>query len=188
MLFQRKLYEESIEVSAETVEESVEVVEVPTEIIEETAEIVKEESVVVAEEHIQVVEEVIETTEQLVQDEEIQVDQAEPVIQIEEFVEAPVVLSGEVKQSVTEAATPVNECVEESLTEQKNQEDLVPTYEVPEPPSPPVNRADSSTMKFFIGIVILVVLLCVGAVTLCIIRIYLTEYLHRQQRKLLMKR
>ena len=160
--------EESIEVSAETVEESVEVVEVPTEIIEETAEIVKEESVVVAEEHIQVVEEVIETTEQLVQDEEIQVDQAEPVIQIEEseqFVEAPVVLSGEVKQSVTEAATPVNECVEESLTEQKNQEDLVPTYEVPEPPSPPVNRADSSTMKFFIGIVILVVLLCVGAVT-----------------------
>lgn len=59
----------------------------------------------------------------------------------------------------------MNECVEESLTEQKNQEDLVPTYEVPEPPSPPVNRADSSTMKFFIGIVILVVLLCVGAVT-----------------------
>ena len=65
----------------------------------------------------------------------------------------------------TEATTPVNECVEESLTEQKNQEDLVPTYEVPESPSPPVNRADSSTMKFFIGIVILVVLLCVGAVT-----------------------
>jgi LysM repeat protein len=61
--------------------------------------------------------------------------------------------------------TPVNECVEEPLTEQKDQEDLVPTYEVPEPPSPPVNRADSSTMKFFIGIVILVVLLCVGAVT-----------------------
>ena len=59
----------------------------------------------------------------------------------------------------------MNECVEESLTEQKNQEDLVPTYEVPESPSPPVNRADSSTMKFFIGIVILVVLLCVGAVT-----------------------
>ena len=155
-------------VDAETVEESVEVVEVPTEIIEETAEIVKEESVVVAEEHIQVVEEVIETTEQLVQDKEIQVDQAEPVIQIEEseqLVEAPVVLSGEVKQSVTEATTPVNECVEESLTEQKNQEDLVPTYEVPEPPSPPVNKADSSTMKFFIGIVVLVVLLCVGAVT-----------------------
>ena len=160
--------EESIEVSAETVEESVEVVEVPTEIIEETAEIVKEESVVVAEEHIQVVEEVIETTEQPVREKEIQVDQTEPVIQIEEseqFVEAPVVLSGEVKQLVTEVITPVDECVEEPLTEQKDQEDLVPTYEVPEPPSPPVNKADSSTMKFFIGIVVLVVLLCVGAVT-----------------------
>ena len=146
----------------------VEVVEVPTEVIEETAEIVKEESVVVAEEHIQVVEEVIETTEQPVREKEIQVDQTEPVIQIEEseqFVEAPVVLSGEVKQPVTEVITPVDECVEEPLTEQKDQEDLVPTYEVPEPPSPPVNRADSSTMKFFIGIVILVVLLCVGAVT-----------------------
>lgn len=146
----------------------VEVVEVPTEIIEETAEIVKEESVVVAEEHIQVVEEVIETTEQPVREKEIQVDQTEPVIQIEEseqFVEAPVVLSGEVKQPVTEVITPVDECVEEPLTEQKDQEDLVPTYEVPEPPSPPVNKADSSTMKFFIGIVVLVVLLCVGAVT-----------------------
>ena len=141
--------EESIEVSAETVEESVEVV-------------------VVAEEHIQVVEEVIETTEQPVREKEIQVDQTEPVIQIEEseqFVEAPVVLSGEVKQPVTEVITPVDECVEEPLTEQKDQEDLVPTYEVPEPPSPPVNKADSSTMKFFIGIVVLVVLLCVGAVT-----------------------
>lgn len=159
--------EESIEVSAETVEESVEVVEVPTEIIEETAEIVKEESVVV-EEHIQVVEEGIETTEQPVREEEIQVDQTEPVIQIEEpeqFVEAPVILSGEVKQPVTEVITPVNVCVEEPLTEQKDQEDLVPTYEVPGPPSPPVNKADSSTMKFFIGIVVLVVLLCVGAVT-----------------------
>ena len=146
----------------------VEVVEVPTEVIEETAEIVKEESVVVAEEHIQVVEEVIETTEQPVREKEIQVDQTEPVIQIEEseqFVEAPVVLSGEVKQPVTEVITPVDECVEEPLTEQKDQEDLVPTYEVPEPPSPPVNKADSSTMKFFIGIVVLVVLLCVGAVT-----------------------
>lgn len=146
----------------------VEVVEVLTEVIEETAEIVKEESVVVAEEHIQVVEEVIETTEQPVREKEIQVDQTEPVIQIEEseqFVEAPVVLSGEVKQPVTEVITPVDECVEEPLTEQKDQEDLVPTYEVPEPPSPPVNKADSSTMKFFIGIVVLVVLLCVGAVT-----------------------
>ena len=90
----------------------VEVVEVPTEVIEETAEIVKEESVVVAEEHIQVVEEVIETTEQPVREKEIQVDQTEPVIQIEEseqFVEAPVVLSGEVKQPVTEVITPVDE-------------------------------------------------------------------------------
>ena len=59
----------------------------------------------------------------------------------------------------------MNVCVEEPLTEQKDQEDLVPTYEVPGPPSPPVNKADSSTMKFFIGIVVLVVLLCVGAVT-----------------------
>ena len=41
----------------------------------------------------------------------------------------------------------------------------MPTYEVPEPPSPPVYKADNSTMKFFIGIVVLVVLLCVGAVT-----------------------
>ncbi len=164
-----KTVEESIEVSAKTVEETVEVGEVPTEIIEETTEIVKEESVVVAKEHIQVADEVIETTEQLVREEEIQVDQTEPIIPIEEseqFVEESVAPSvEELKQPVTELVTPENRAVEEPLTEQIDQEDLVPTYEVPEPPSPPVNKADSSTMKFFVGIVVLVVLLCVGAVT-----------------------
>lgn len=68
---------------------------------------------------------------------------------------------------VVEAPTeePVGELVE--VKEQPYwEEDRVPAYEVPAPDTltPPVDASDSSTMKFFIGIIVLVVVLCVGAV------------------------
>ena len=81
----------------------------------------------------------------------------EEVIQtVEETVE-------DIKEEPVSEETPSVYQAESALPSEE--EDLVPTYEVPEPPSPPVNKAGSSTMKFFIGIVVLVVLLCVGAVT-----------------------
>lgn len=70
----------------------------------------------------------------------------------------------EIIQTVEEPAIQADEPVTETPVEE-NQEDIVPTYEVPKSPEPPVDKPDSSTMKFFIGIVVLVVLLCVDAVT-----------------------
>lgn len=48
--------------------------------------------------------------------------------------------------------------------EPKEEMPAVPTYEVAKPDVPAADNADGSTMKFFIGIVVFVVLLCVGAV------------------------
>lgn len=106
-------------------------------VVQETAEVIEEKTENAEEELIETVEEqVIQTVEEVVED-------------IKE-------------QPVSEEAPSVYQA-ESALSSEE--EDLVPTYEVPEPPSPPVYKADSSTMKFFIGIVVLVVLLCVGAVT-----------------------
>ena len=121
----------------ELIGESVETAEKSIESIEEEAEVTEETTEIAEEESIETVEEqVIQTVEEAVGD-----IKEQPVSE-----EAPSVYQAE-------PALPPDE------------EDLVPTYEVSEPPSPPVNKADSSTMKFFIGIVVLVVLLCVGAVT-----------------------
>ena len=106
-------------------------------VVQETAEVIEEKTENAEEELIETVEEqVIQTVEEVVED-------------IKE-------------QPVSEEAPSVYQA-ESALSSEE--EDLVPTYEVPEPPSPPVYKADNSTMKFFIGIVVLVVLLCVGAVT-----------------------
>ncbi len=121
----------------ESIEEAVEITEESIESIEEVAEVIEEKTEIAEEKLMETAEEeVIQTVEETVED-----IKEEPVSE-----ETPSVYQAE-------SALPSEE------------EDLVPTYEVPEPPSPPVNKAGSSTMKFFIGIVVLVVLLCVGAVT-----------------------
>lgn len=114
--------------------------EAPVEIEEVPTEI---EEVVVKEETIEIEEKSIEVVEEttLVVEEESDFSSAETIVQSDE----PVI---------------------ESLVEQQ-EEDKVPTYEIPnvDVSLPPVDKPDSSTMKFFIGIVVLVVVLCVGAVT-----------------------
>lgn len=149
--------------SSTVVVESQVVVQETAEVIEEKTENAEEELIETVEEQvIQTVEEVVEDIkEQPVSEEAPSVYQAESALSSEESV----VSSKESNPVVAESVIPMDEPVEEEPVEQKDEEDLVPTYEVPEPPLPPVNKADSSTMKFFIGIVVLVVLLCVGAVT-----------------------
>ena len=121
-------------------------------VVQETAEGNMEESIEEAvettEESIESIEEVAEVIEEKTEKEVIQT--------VEETVE-------DIKEEPVSEETPSVYQAESALPSEE--EDLVPTYEVPEPPSPPVNKTDSSTMKFFIGIVVLVVLLCVGAVT-----------------------
>ena len=149
--------------SSTVVVESQVVVQETAEVIEEKTENAEEELIETVEEQvIQTVEEVVEDIkEQPVSEEAPSVYQAESALSSEESV----VSSKESNPVVVESVISMDEPVEEEPVEQKDEEDLVPTYEVPEPPLPPVNKADSSTMKFFIGIVVLVVLLCVGAVT-----------------------
>lgn len=149
--------------SSTVVVESQVVVQETAEVIEEKTENAEQELIETVEEQvIQTVEEVVEDIkEQSVSEEAPSVYQAESALSSEESV----VSSKESNPVVAESVIPMDEPVEEEPVEQKDEEDLVPTYEVPEPPLPPVNKADSSTMKFFIGIVVLVVLLCVGAVT-----------------------
>ena len=149
--------------SSTVVVESQVVVQETAEVIEEKTENAEEELIETVEEQvIQTVEEVVEDIkEQPVSEEAPSVYQAESALSSEESV----VSSKESNPVVAESVIPMDEPVEEEPVEQKDEEDLVPTYEVPEPPSPPVYKADNSTMKFFIGIVVLVVLLCVGAVT-----------------------
>lgn len=149
--------------SSTVVVESQVVVQETAEVIEEKTENAEEELIETVEEQvIQTVEEVVEDIkEQPVSEESPSVYQAESALSSEESV----VSSKESNPVVVESVISMDEPVEEEPVEQKDEEDLVPTYEVPEPPSPPVYKADNSTMKFFIGIVVLVVLLCVGAVT-----------------------
>ena len=157
---------ETVVLNDETVLEDTQVEDNSEEEEKEEVLVESEKSVVNTEVADVVSEETIETVEKSIEVSAETVEEPVEVVEVPtEIIEETAEIVKEESVVVTEATTPVNECVEESLTEQKNQEDLVPTYEVPEPPSPPVNRADSSTMKFFIGIVILVVLLCVGAVT-----------------------
>lgn len=123
---------------------SVEIEEVSTEIEEvvvvEEEKVIEEETINAAaeKETIEAVEETIHVAE-------------EPNF----FTTEPVVLTDE----------PAIEPPVEQLEE--DEEDKVPTYEIPnvDEPVAPVDKPDSSTMKFFIGIVVLVVVLCVGAVT-----------------------
>lgn len=149
--------------SSTVVVESQVVVQETAEVIEEKTENAEEELIETVEEQvILTVEEVVEDIkEQPVSEEAPSVCQAESILSSEESV----VSSEESNLAVAESVIPMDEPVAEAPIEQKAQEELVPTYEVPEPPLPPVNKEDSSTMKFFIGIVVLVVLLCVGAVT-----------------------
>ena len=148
--------------SSTVVVESQVVVQETAEVIEEKTENAEEELIETVEEQvIQTVEEVVEDIkEQPVSEEAPSVYQAESILSSEESV-----VSEESNLAVAESVSPMDEPVAEVPIEQKAQEELVPTYEVPEPPLPPVNKEDSSTMKFFIGIVVLVVLLCIGAVT-----------------------
>ena len=148
--------------SSTVVVESQVVVQETAEVIEEKTENAEEELIETVEEQvIQTVEEVVEDIkEQPVSEEAPSVYQAESILSSEESV-----VSEESNLAVAESVIPMDEPVAEVPIEQKAQEELVPTYEVPEPPLPPVNKEDSSTMKFFIGIVVLVVLLCIGAVT-----------------------
>lgn len=139
-------------------------------VVQETAEVIEEKTENAEEELIETVEEqVILTVEEVVEDikEQPVSEEAPSVYQAESALssEESVVSSKESNPVVVESVISMDEPVEEEPVEQKDEEDLVPTYEVPEPPSPPVYKADNSTMKFFIGIVVLVVLLCVGAVT-----------------------
>lgn len=121
----------------EPAEETVETVEEPAEEIEESIEVIEETTEVVEEESVEVSEEqVVQAVEEIMKD-------------IEE-------------EPVQEEEEPISQAESVVLTEE---EDMVPTYEVPDIPSAPIAKADNSTMKFFIGIVVLVVLLCVGAVT-----------------------
>lgn len=149
--------------SSTVVVESQVVVQETAEVIEEKTENAEQELIETVEEQvIQTVEEVVEDIkEQPVSEEAPSVYQAESILSSEESV----VSSEESNLAVAESVIPMDEPVAEAPIEQKAQEELVPTYEVPEPPLPPVNKEDSSTMKFFIGIVVLVVLLCIGAVT-----------------------
>ena len=100
--------------------------------------------------------EVIEEKTEIAEEKLIETAEEEVIQTVEETVE-------DIKEEPVSEETPSVYQAESALPSEE--EDLVPTYEVPEPPSPPVNKTDSSTMKFFIGIVVLVVLLCVGAVT-----------------------
>lgn len=139
-------------------------------VVQETAEVVEEKTENAEEELIETVEEqVIQTVEEAVEDikEQPVSEEAPSVCQAESILssEESVVSSEESNLAVAESVIPMDEPVAEAPIEQKAQEELVPTYEVPEPPLPPVNKEDSSTMKFFIGIVVLVVLLCIAAVT-----------------------
>ena len=149
--------------SSTVVVESQVVVQETAEVIEEKTENAEQELIETVEEQvIQTVEEVVEDIkEQSVSEEAPSVYQAESILSSEESV----VSSEDSNLAVAESVIPMDEPVAEAPIEQKAQEELVPTYEVPEPPLPPVNKEDSSTMKFFIGIVVLVVLLCIGAVT-----------------------
>lgn len=139
--------------SSTVVVESQVVVQETAEVIEEKTENAEEELIETVEEQvIQTVEEVVEDIkEQPVSEEAPSVYQAESILSSEESV----VSSEESNLAVAESVIPMDEPVAEAPIEQKAQEELVPTYEVPEPPLPPVNKEDSSTMKFFIGIVVL---------------------------------
>lgn len=142
-----------VEVEEIVVEGEKNVEEAPVEIEEESIEAVEETTQVVEEPEESTIEEHTLVQEEFVAD-------AEPVISTVEL--SPV----ETELSSVETTVQPNESVVEVPVEPK-EEDRVPTYEIPAPdtPAPPVSVPDSSTMKFFIGIVVLVVVLCVGAVT-----------------------
>ncbi len=142
-----------VEVEEIVVEGEKNVEEAPVEIEEESIEAVEETTQVVEEPEESTIEEHTLVQEEFVAD-------AEPVISTVEL--SPV----ETELSSVETTVQPDESVVEVPVESK-EEDRVPTYEIPAPdtPTPPVSVPDSSTMKFFIGIVVLVVVLCVGAVT-----------------------
>ena len=153
-----------VEVEEIVVEGEKNVEEAPVEIEEESIEAVEETTQVVEEPEESTIEEHTLVQEEFVAD-------AEPVIST---VELSLV---ETELSSVETTVQPDESVVEVPVEPK-EEDRVPTYEIPAPntPTPPVSVPDSSTMKFFIGIVVFVVVLCVGAVTF--IRSYLIDLCH----------
>ena len=127
---------------------------------EQTAEIL----ISASEEPIKSAELPVNEMEAPVEIEEVPTEIEEKSIEVVE--ETTLVVEEESDFSSAETIVQSDEPVIESLVEQQ-EEDKVPTYEIPnvDVSLPPVDKPDSSTMKFFIGIVVLVVVLCVGAVT-----------------------
>lgn len=93
---------------------------------------------------------------------------AEEIIEIKEGIVESVENTDEVADNHAESVTLVEQSVEEEKATQEEtvQDELpaMPTNDAIEPSASVPDKSDGSTMKFFIGIVIFVVLLCVGAV------------------------
>lgn len=165
------------EETAETREEPVATEELIAEEAEEPIEEVLDE---IEEESVEVVEETEAPVEKvLIEAEEEPVEGVEETLQtveehVEEFVDEQVELETQEEEQAAVLAEPVADAESVATVKpvveppvQQKEEDRVPTYEVPtsaDISSASVDKQDSSTMKYFIGIVVLVVVLCVGAV------------------------
>ena len=115
---------------------------------------------------VEIEEVVVVEEEKVIEEETINAAAAEEEEEMIEAVEETIHVAEEPNLSTTEPVVLTDEPVIEPSVEQQ-EEDKVPIYEIPnvDEPVAPVDKPDSSTMKFFIGIVVLVVVLCVGAVT-----------------------
>lgn len=71
----------------------------------------------------------------------------------------------EVNPVAAETEVPAEKPVEEAPVEQEEEKETEPAGEVAGPRTAAEEKENSSTMRFFIGIVVLVVVLCAGAVT-----------------------
>lgn len=93
---------------------------------------------------------------------------AEEIIEIKEGIVESVENTDEVADNHAESVTMVEQSVEKEkpIQEETVQDELsaMPTYDALEPSASVPDKSDGSTMKFFIGIVTFVVVLCVGAV------------------------
>ena len=145
-------------------EEFVENTELPVDEMKEPIE--DDISVEIEEVSTEIEEVVVVEEEKVIEEETINAAAEKETI---EAVEETIHVAEEPNFSTTEPVVLTDEPVIEPPVEQQeeDEEDKVPTYEIPnvDEPVAPVDKPDSSTMKFFIGIVVLVVVLCVGAVT-----------------------
>lgn len=124
---------------------------------------VSEMSVVAEEEPVESIEQP-QPIEIAAESEKIEAVEEAPISTQVESV-ATVEVSPEAELPYVEPASKVTGLVSETPVEEKEEEE-VPTYDLPDAPSTPVDTVERrSSINFFIGIVVLVVLLCVGAVT-----------------------